>query len=243
MASSGLNRWPGLPPGRAPARSARAPPKAGANGRGGYRRGRWDRMPEPLTRTVLGGALGPAGRASRPLNLASQWLVTQHHRSQPAVAARRNRDRARSATCRALSGGPCAPVRSPCRPKPGLATAFKAAGAPSHGVGCCSPLRSAEADAITGQSVAVGHAGRHNYPPRRVGVRRRITSGAGRFSDARLPEVVISLRKLLYRAGSAGLSQGLLQAPQKPHKSATRRPSPQESHGRNGTLRYTCDAC
>jgi hypothetical protein len=169
MASSGLNRWPGLPPGRAPARSARAPPKAGANGRGGYRRGRWDRMPEPLTRTVLGGALGPAGRASRPLNLASQWLVTQYHRSQPAVAARRNRDRARSATCRALSGGPCAPVRSPCRPKPGLATAFKAAGAPSHGVGCCSPLRSAEADAITGQSVAVGHAGRHNYPPRRVG--------------------------------------------------------------------------
>jgi hypothetical protein len=53
--------------------------------------------------------------------------------------------------------------------KPGLATAFKAAGAPSHGVGCCYPLRSAEADAITGQSVAVGHAGRHNYPPRRVG--------------------------------------------------------------------------
>jgi hypothetical protein len=172
MASSGLNRWPGLPPGRAPARSARAPPKAGANDRGGYRRGRWDRMPEPPTRTVLGGALGPAGQASRPLNLASQWLVTQHHRSQPTVAARRNRDRARSATCRALSGGPCAPVRSPCRPKPGLATAFKAAGAPSHGVGCCSPLRSAEADAITGQSVAVGHAGRHNYPPRRVGVRR-----------------------------------------------------------------------
>jgi hypothetical protein len=67
-------------------------------------------------------------------------------------------------------------VRRPVRPstiamsaKPGLATAFKAAGAPSHGVGCCSPLRSAEADAITGQSVAVGHAGRHNYPPRRVG--------------------------------------------------------------------------
>jgi hypothetical protein len=178
MASSGLNRWPGLPPGRAPARSARAPPKAGANGRGGYRRGQWDRMPEPLTRTVLGGALGPAGRASRPLNLASQWLVTQHHRSQPAVAARRNRDRARSATCRALSGGPCAPVRSPCRPKPGLATAFKAAGAPSHGVGCCSPLRSAEADAITGQSVAVGHAGRHNYPPRRVG-RESVGSASG----------------------------------------------------------------
>ena len=36
-------------------------------------------------------------------------------------------------------------------------------------------LRSAEADAITGQSVAVGHAGRHNYPPRRVG--DQVTNG------------------------------------------------------------------
>jgi hypothetical protein len=49
---------------------------------------------------------------------------------------------------------------------------------------------------------------------------------AGRFGDARLPEVVISLRKLRYRAGSAGLSHGLLRAPQKPHKPATRWPVP-----------------
>ena len=44
-----------------------------------------------------------------------------------------------------------------------------------------------------------------------------------------------------YRVGRASL--GLLRAPQKPHNSATRCLIPQESHGRNGTLRYTCYAC
>ncbi len=38
-------------------------------------------------------------------------------------------------------------------------------------------------------------------------------------------------------------SQGLLRAPQKPHKSATWRLIPTEPHGRNGTIRYTCYAC
>jgi hypothetical protein len=55
---------------------------------------------------------------------------------------------------------------------------------------------------------------------------RNYLGRAGRFGDARLPEVVISLRKLRYRAGSAGLSHGLLRAPQKPHKPATRWPLP-----------------
>ncbi len=37
--------------------------------------------------------------------------------------------------------------------------------------------------------------------------------------------------------------QSLLQAPQKSHKSASRQRSPQESYGRNGTLRCTCFVC
>jgi hypothetical protein len=39
--------------------------------------------------------------------------------------------------------------------------------------------------------------------------------------------------------GSAGPVRGFGE----PHNSAARRQIPQESHGRNGTLRYTCYAC
>jgi hypothetical protein len=57
---------------------------------------------------------------------------------------------------------------------------------------------------------------------RGIGLRRRITSaGQAALVTLGYPEVVISLRKLRYRAGSAGPSQGLLRTPQKPHKSAT----------------------
>ncbi len=56
-------------------------------------------------------------------------------------------------------------------------------------------------------------------------------------------EVVISLHEVALPDRSAGLSQGPLRTPQKPHNSAKRRRSPQESHGRNDTLRYTCYAC
>jgi hypothetical protein len=87
---------------------------------------------------------------------------------------------------------------------------------------------------------ATSFVDRHRAQSRQGG----ITSG-GRAVLVALgySEVVISLRKLRYRIGRLGLSQGLLRAPQKPHKSATRWAVPQESHGRNGTLRYTCDAC
>ncbi len=38
-------------------------------------------------------------------------------------------------------------------------------------------------------------------------------------------------------------SQGLMRAPQNPHSPRLGSRSPQESHGRNDTLRYTCYAC
>jgi hypothetical protein len=55
-------------------------------------------------------------------------------------------------------------------------------------------------------------------------VRREITSG-GRAALVTLgySEVVISLRKLRYRIGWPGLSQGVPRAPQKPHNYVTRR--------------------
>jgi len=53
---------------------------------------------------------------------------------------------------------------------------------------------------------------------------------------------LISLRKLRYRIGRPGLSQGLLRAHRNPASPRHGGRSPQEFHGRNGTLRYTCYA-
>jgi hypothetical protein len=82
---------------------------------------------------------------------------------------------------------------------------------------------------------------------RRFGDRREITSdGQGAPVTLGYSEVVISPRELRYlvlHVGSAGPVRGFCE----PHRNPTTprhggRP-PQESHGLNGTLRYTCYAC
>src|SRR6266700_3034152 len=70
---------------------------------------------------------------------------------------------------------------------------------------------------------------------------------AGRLSRLRwvTRRMITSMQKLQYLdslclAGQG--SQGLLRAPQNPRKPAAGRLIPQESHGRNGTLRYAFSA-
>ena len=61
------------------------------------------------------------------------------------------------------------------------------------------------------------------------------TAGSGARGDRRQdPRTVLQVR-----SGSRSSPAGSKRAPQKPHKSGLERRSTQQSHGRNGTMRYT----
>ena len=67
-------------------------------------------------------------------------------------------------------------------------------------------------------------------------------SGGQAFRNAKSSQrMIISAGKMVHQAArypARESGRGLLRAPQKSHKSASGRRSPQETHGRNGTLRY-----